>query len=73
MSNNQRPKLMGKGDASKYLWVTNQYVDQLARAWKIPYQKVSMWMVFFEEDIINFAKDRIERAKTNPKIKINRN
>ena len=64
-----KPKLMGTWDVCKLLWVSIQYIDQLVKEDKILYQRISSWLVFFEEDIIKFSERRKEKGESKNRSK----
>lgn len=66
------PKVMAAGDVADLLGVTYQYIDKLAREGRLPYQQTSAGKVFFEEDVMAFKKEREQRAKKDPRIKLPR-
>ena len=52
------PKLMGMGDAMRYLKVSRQYIDRLVEEGKLRYQSTSTGKVFLATDIVAFQKGR---------------
>ncbi len=60
------PKLMGMGDAMRYLKVSRQYIDRLVEEGKLRFQSTSTGKVFLATDIIAFQKER-EAKKRRPK------
>lgn len=59
----QFPDIMGMAEVAKYLRVSRQYVDRLARAGKIRYKLASARMVFLRSDVIAFQEERMRRLK----------
>lgn len=63
----KRSKLLGYGDAYRFLKISHQRFDYLLRTKKIPYQKTSSGKIFFEEDLIVFQKSRADKMKHGKK------
>ncbi len=61
------PKLMGMGDAMKYLKVSRQYIDFLVDTGKMRCQRISTGKVFLESDIIAFQRERQRKAAQKPR------
>lgn len=67
---NKKPVILWFKDTLKRLWISKTYLYTLVKENKILYQKISNWTVFLEEDIIAFEKQRENKAKIDPRIKI---
>lgn len=66
----QFPEIMGMGDVAKYLRVSRQYVDRLARAGKLRYKKTASRMVFLKSDVIAFQEIRLNKLRKPKKRRI---
>ena len=69
---NKKPTVLWFKDALEILWISKTYLYTLVKENKIPHQKISNWTIFFKEDVIAFMDKRKERAKSDPRIKINK-
>lgn len=54
----QFPDIMGVGDVVKYLRVSRQYIDRLARAGKLRFKDTSTGKVFLRSDVEKFQEAR---------------
>ncbi len=63
-------KLMGRLDVAAFLNVSKQYVNQLVRDGKLKSQKTSAGMIFLEKDVLAYSKERMRKAKTDPRIQL---
>ncbi len=59
----QFPDIMGVGDVVKYLRVSRQYVDRLARAGKLRCKDTSTGKVFLRSDVVAFQEDRRRKQR----------
>jgi predicted site-specific integrase-resolvase len=59
----QFPEIMGVGDVVKYLRVSRQYIDRLARAGKLRYKDTSTGKVFLRSDIESFQETRRQKLR----------
>jgi len=66
------PKLMGMGDAMRYLKVSRQYIDFLVDTGKMRCQRISTGKVFLESDIAAFQRERQRKAAQKPRKKRSR-
>lgn len=69
----QFPNIMGMVEVAKYLRVSRQYVDRVARAGKLRYKLASARMVFLKSDVVAFQEARLKKwrrpKKRQPKLK----
>ena len=72
MKNQKRPIaiVLGVWDVIERLWISQQYLRKLVKQGRIAHQEISSWVVFLENDIIEFEKQRNDRAKKDPRIKL---
>ena len=68
----QFPDIMGVGDVVKYLRVSRQYVDRLARAGKLRCKDTSTGKVFLRSDVVTFQEARIIKRKQPKKRPVKR-
>jgi hypothetical protein len=54
----QFPDIMGVGDVERYLKVSRQYIDRIARAGKLRYKNTSTGKVFLRSDVVAFQEAR---------------
>lgn len=66
-------KLLAAGDVAKILGVTYQYIDKLAKEGKLPFQMTSSGKIFLEKDVLEFKRSRDKKAKSDPRIKLQKN
>ncbi len=59
----KRPKILGYGDAYRFLGISHQRFDYLLKQNKIYFQSTSGGKVFFKEDLAAFQKSRAEKLK----------
>jgi len=64
------PKIMAAGDVKKYLGVSYQYVNKLADEGKLSFQQTSSGRIFLAEEIEKFKKERLKKAKNDPRIRL---
>jgi len=64
------PKVMARTDVAEYLGVSRQYVDRLVKEGKLPSQETSAGTIFMESDVIAYKKERLQKAKTDTRIKL---
>ncbi len=69
----QFPDIMGVGDVKKYLRVSRQYIDRLARSGKLRYKDTSTGKVFLRSDVETFQAARKQKLrqpkKRRPKLR----
>ena len=69
----QFPEIMGIAEVAKYLRVSRQYIDRVARAGKLRYKLASARMVFLKSDVVTFQEARMRKnrqpKKRRPKLK----
>ncbi len=58
----ENSKLLGVGDAARFLKVSYQRLPILIKNYNIPYQETSSGKIFFERDLIAF-RDSPERKR----------
>ena len=63
-------KLLGMRDVCDILRVSKQFIHRLCAQNKIRYENTSSGKIFLEEDIVTYQKQRIEKAKTDSRVKI---
>ena len=63
-------KILWYWDAVRILWISHQYLDRLIKANKIPHQRISSGTAFFEWDVRRFQAKRIEKARSDPRVKL---
>ncbi|HLC66716.1 MAG TPA: helix-turn-helix domain-containing protein [Candidatus Nanoarchaeia archaeon] len=61
---------MARTDVAEYLGVSRQYVDRLVKEGKLPSQETSAGTIFMESDVIAYKKERLQKAKTDTRIKL---
>ena len=66
------PKVLAAGDVAKELGVSYQYIDKLAKDGKLQYQQTSSGRIFLAEEVQAFKRDRLKKAKKDPRIRLNR-
>jgi predicted site-specific integrase-resolvase len=59
----QFPDIMGMGDVVKYLRVSRQYVDRLARAGKLRCKDTSTGKVFLKSDVVAFQEAGMQKLR----------
>jgi predicted site-specific integrase-resolvase len=64
------PKLMASGDVRQCLGVSYQYIDKLVDEGKLRCQRTSSGRIFLAEDVMKFKRERMKRAKNDPRIKL---
>lgn len=64
------PKVMAIGDVVETLGVSRQYINRIVREGLLQSQMTSAGKIFFEEDVMEFKKDRLRRAKKDPRIRV---
>jgi predicted DNA-binding transcriptional regulator AlpA len=65
-------KLLAIKDVCRITGLSRQYVDQLCREKKLRFELTTAGRIFLEKDILEFQKKRLEKAKYDPRIKINK-
>lgn len=71
MSNKKvRSIILWPWEVAEILWLSQWYIAKLVRNNKIPHQKISAWTVFLKSEILEYKKEREERAMNDPRIKI---
>lgn len=68
----QFPDIMGVGDVVKFLRVSRQYVDRLARGGKLRCKDTSTGKVFLRSDVVAFQEARVTKRKQPKKRPIKR-
>lgn len=63
-------KLLGIKDASDLTGLSKQYIHQLCDEGKLRFENTSSGKIFLEEDILKFQKERKDKAKNDPRIKL---
>jgi len=53
-----RPIILGTSEAAALLEISRQRLNYLILRDRIPFQKIAAGKVFFEEDILNYLKQR---------------
>lgn len=66
------PKVMAIGDVVQSLGVSRQYINKLVREKQLRCQITSAGKIFLEDDVLKFKKDRLKRAKKDPRIQVKR-
>ena len=68
----QKITLLAAYDVCKILGISKKSVQKLAREKIIPAQKIASGWVFSKKDVIEYQNLRIEKAKTDNRVKIKR-
>lgn len=63
-------KLLGVKDVCKITGLSKQYIHQLCDEGKLRFEDTSSGKIFLEKDILVFQKEREEKAKSDPRIKL---
>jgi len=66
------PKVMARTDVAEFLGVSRQYVDKLVKEGKLPSQETSAGTIFMESDVVAYRKERLQKAKSDTRIKVKR-
>lgn len=64
------PKVMAIGDVVQVLGVSRQYINRIVLEGLLRCQITSAGKIFLEEDVLDFKKDRLRRAKKDPRIRV---
>ena len=62
--------LLGIRDVADTLGLSRDYIYQLIRENKLPCQRTSSGYVFEQESVLEFQRQRMEKAKTDPRIQL---
>lgn len=70
MPKEKQQRVMSSGEVVELLGVSYQYIDKLTQKGLLPYQKTFSGKIFLEEDVLVFKKNREQKAKKDPRIKL---
>ena len=63
-------KLLSSGDVRKTLNVSYQFVEKLVESGQLPFYQTSSGRIFRENDVLELKKERVEKARTDKRIKL---
>ena len=63
-------KLLSSGDVRKVLGVSYQFIERLVETGQLPYYQTSSGRIYREPDVLAVRDNRVEKAKTDKRVRL---